>query len=196
MILRGKLSFGMHLRWGEVEPHLTRLEAIVRCGSFRKITQKKTPMSTSNINATDLTQRPPRSVRVRIGGYAGLPRMLDKGRATIVGKNGEYHFNCPLDQRVLSFLGIEAEALKAQLSAGKGDGEILEWINTNAKNKRSEWETDQWSNYMERRGPNSDPDTLNFFVNMVGQVAKGRGDIQSFADLLDLDDYATFGGKV
>ena len=100
-------------------------------------------MSTANIKAPDLTQHPPRSPRVRLGGYGALPRMLDKGRATIVGKNGEYHFNCPLDQRVLSFLGIEAEALKTQLAAGKGDGEILQWINANAKNKRSEWEIDQ-----------------------------------------------------
>ena len=52
-------------------------------------------------NAPDLTQRPPRSPRVRLGGYAILPRMLDKGRATIAGKNGEYHYNCPMDKRFL-----------------------------------------------------------------------------------------------
>ena len=156
---------------------------------------KATPMSTAKINATDLTQRPPRSVRVRLGGYAGLPRMLDKGRATIAGKHGEYHFNCPLDQRVLSFLGIEAGKLKAQLSAGKSDREILEWINANAKHKRSEWEIEQWSNYMERRGPDSDPETLKYFADQVGKVANGRADIKSFADLLDLDDYVSFGGK-
>lgn len=152
-------------------------------------------MSTANINEADLTQRPPRSVRVRLGGYAGLPRMLDKGRATIAGKNGEYHYDCPLDQRVLSFLGIEAEALKAQLAAGKGDGEILEWINANAKHKRSEWEIEQWSGYMERRGPDSDSETLKFFVDLVGKVANGRADIRSFSDLLDLDDYVSYGGK-
>jgi hypothetical protein len=121
--------------------------------------------------------------------------MLDKGRATIAGKNGEYHYDCPLDQRVLSFLGIEAEALKAQLAAGKGDGEILEWINANAKHKRSEWEIEQWSGYMERRGPDSDSETLKFFVDLVGKVANGRADIRSFSDLLDLDDYVSYGGK-
>jgi len=152
-------------------------------------------MSTAKINAPDLTQRPPRSPRVRLGGYAGLPRMLDKGRAAIVGKNGEYHFDCPLDQRVLSFLGIEVEALKSQLAAGKGDGEILAWINANAKHKRSEWEIEQWSAYMERRGPDSDPETLKYFADMVGKVGNGRTDIRSFADLLDLDDYVSFGGK-
>lgn len=151
-------------------------------------------MSTAKINAPDLTQRPPRSPRVCLGGYASLPRMLDKGRATLVGKNGEYHFDCPLDQRVLSFLGIEAGALKDQLAAGKGDGEILEWINANAKHKRSEWETEQWSAFMARRGPDSDPETLKYFVDMVSKVG-GRSDIRSFADLLDLDDYVSFGGK-
>jgi hypothetical protein len=121
--------------------------------------------------------------------------MLDKGRATVAGKNGEYHFDCPLDQRVLNFLGIDAKALKAELAAGKGDGEILEWINANAKNKRSEWEIEQWSSYLERRGPTSDAESLGFFVETIGKISKTRDDIRSWADLLDLDDYVSFGGK-
>src|SRR5579872_972605 len=91
-------------------------------------------------NAPDLTQRPPRSARVRLGGYVVLPRMLDKGRAMIAGKNGEYHYNCPLDQHFVKFTGIDAAALKKQLATGKGDGEILEWIRKNAKHKRSDVE--------------------------------------------------------
>lgn len=151
-------------------------------------------MSTSKVKAPDLTQRAPRSVRVRLGGYAGLPRMLDKGRAAIAGKNGEYNFDCPLDQRVLSFLGVDGAALKSQLEAGKGDAEILEWINSRATQKRSEWEIEQWSTYMERRGPDSDLETLKYFVGQVEKVGGGREDIRSFADLLDLDDYVSFGG--
>jgi len=34
-----------------------------------------------------------------LGGFVILPRCLDKGRATIIGKQGEYHFDCPLDHR-------------------------------------------------------------------------------------------------
>ena len=152
-------------------------------------------MSNPEIKAPDLTQRPPRSPRCRLGGYAGLPRMLDKGRAAIAGKIGEYHYDCPLDQRVLSFMGIEAALLKAELAAGKGDGEILEWINATAKNKRSEWEIEQWSAYLERRGPGSDAETLGFFMEMVGKITTTREDIHTWADLLDLDDYVSFGGK-
>lgn len=152
-------------------------------------------MSETKISAPDLTQRPPRSPRCRLGGYAGLPRMLDKGRATIIGKNGEYHFDCPLDQRILTFIGLEAAALKAELATGKGDGEILAWINANSKNKRSEWEIEQWSCYLARRGPTSDAETLGFFVDMIGKITKTREDINTWSDLLDLDDYVSFGGK-
>ena len=84
------------------------------------------------IFALDLTKRPPRSPRLRLGGYALLPRMLDKGRAEIAGTSGEYHFNCPLDQRILNFLGLDADALREQLATGKGDSEILQWIGENA----------------------------------------------------------------
>jgi hypothetical protein len=145
--------------------------------------------------APDLTKRPPRSPRQRLGGYALLPRMLDKGRADIAGSNGEYHFNCPLDQRILGFLGVEASALREQLATGKGDGEILQWISENAKNKHTPWEIEQWSEFQEHRGPDSDQETLQAFAEMVGAITKSREDIKGWADLLDLDDYVTFGGK-
>ena len=80
------------------------------------------------ISAPDLTQRPPRSPRCRLGGYVILPRMLDKGRATIAGKNGEFNYDAPFDQHIINFLGLDPAALLEQLAAGKGDGEILEWI--------------------------------------------------------------------
>ncbi len=78
-----------------------------------------------NYSSPDLTVHPPRSSRTRLGGIVVLPRILDKCRATLAGKNGEYNYNCPLDQRCLSFLGIDAEALKAVVASGKSDHEIL-----------------------------------------------------------------------
>jgi hypothetical protein len=105
------------------------------------------------IKAPDLTQRPPRSPRVRLGGYVLLPRMLDKGRATLAGKNGEYNYACPLDQRFIEFAGIDPTALKKQLAAGKSDGQVLAWITAKAKNKHSAAEIRAWSAYQEQRTP-------------------------------------------
>ena len=42
------------------------------------------------MNTPDLTQRPPRSARVKLGGYVILPRVLDVGRAHLAGQAGEY----------------------------------------------------------------------------------------------------------
>ena len=149
----------------------------------------------NSISAPDLTKRPPRSPRCRLGGYALLPRMLDKGRAEIAGTSGEFHYNCPLDQHILNYVGLDPAALREQLAMGKGDGEILEWISANAKHKRAPWEIEQWSDFQQRRGPDSDPETLGYFTEAVGKFTKTREDIRTWADLLDLDDHVTFGGK-
>lgn len=142
----------------------------------------------------DLTQHPPRSPRVRLGGYVILPRMLDKCRAVLNGKNGEYNYACPLDQRFLQFVGVDPEALKKQLAAGKGDGEILEWIKANAKNKHTEPEIDAWSAHQQRRVP-SDVESRKFVQDVHAKIAPQREDIATWFDLLDLDDYVSFGGQ-
>lgn len=152
-------------------------------------------MTNSDLSAPDLTQRSPRSPRCRLGGYVLLPRMLDKGRAEIAGKNGDYNYNCPLDQHLVNFLGFDAGALREQLAAGKNDGEILEWLKANAKHKRTPWEIEQWSEFQERRGPDSDAETLGIFAEKMAALSKTREDVRTWADLLDLDDFVTFGGK-
>ena len=121
--------------------------------------------------------------------------MLDKGRAELAGKNGEYHYNCPLDQHFVNFVKIDPAALREQLEAGKGDGEILHWINETAEQKRTPWEIEQWSEYMLRRGPDSDAETRGYFGEMLGKISQTREDITTWGDLLDLDDYVSFGGK-
>lgn len=149
----------------------------------------------TKIAPTDLTQRPPRSFHVRLGGLVILPRMLDKGRATLTGKNGEYKYNSSTDQHLVRFLGFDPEALLKELAAGKGDGEILAWVHSHSKTPRAPWEVEVWSAYMEKRGPDSDAETLEFFAEFVGKFSKTREDIKTWFDAIELDDYASFGGN-
>jgi hypothetical protein len=146
-------------------------------------------------NAPDLTKRPPRSPRVRLGGFAILPRLLDKGRALVAGKHGEFIYACPLDQRFFEFAGINPEALKKQLAAGKGDGELLAWIHKYGKNKRTDTEIQAWSAYQDHRAP-ADTDAREYFQELHAKLAPKREDIITWFDLLDLDDYTSFGGQV
>jgi hypothetical protein len=150
----------------------------------------------SQFIAPDLTARPPRSPRVTLGGYVLLPRVLDKCRALIAGKNGEYRFGSQrMDRHFLKFTGIDEEALKAEVATGKSDSEMLAWIQTNAKTPREPWEIAQWSDYHLHRTPDSDAETLHDFAEMVGKFSTTREDIKTWFDLLDLDDHVSFGGQ-
>jgi hypothetical protein len=120
--------------------------------------------------------------------------MLDKGRATLAGLNGEYNFDCPLDQLFTSFVGISGTELKERLAAGLGDGEILDWITANAKIQRAPFEIAAWSAYQDQRAP-SDLEMRQFFNEYHQQVAPARSDVVTWFDILDLDDYVSFGGK-
>jgi hypothetical protein len=143
----------------------------------------------------DLTQRPPRSPRVRLGGYAILPRVLDKARATLIGKNGEFHFNCPLDQHFFDFAGIDSLKLKEELASGKGDWDILQWIKSSSTTQPSTIDILAWSAYQDQRGP-SDIESREAFNDYHAKLGAYREDISSWFDVLDLDDFVTFGPKI
>ena len=149
----------------------------------------------SQLYSLDLTQRPPRSARVMLGGYVLLPRVLDKCRAIIAGKGGEFQYGAQrMDRHFLHFTGIDEAALKAEVATGKNDSEMLAWVQANSK-PREPWEIAQWSNYMVHRSTDSDAETLQFFAEAVGKYSTTREDIKSWFDLLDLDDYVSFGGQ-
>ncbi len=142
---------------------------------------------------TDLTQRPPRSTKARLGGYALLPRMLDKCRAELLGKANGFHYACPNDERILQCLGVHPDALRAEVAKGHGDGELLTWIKANQSNRPTADEIEAWSDANDKRRP--DPDDASRFNEYLAECGPGRTDIVYWSDLLDLDDYVSYGGK-
>lgn len=145
-----------------------------------------------NYSNPDLTQHPPRSVRVRLGGYAHLPRLLDKARAVISGKNAGYHYNCPLDRQFFNFTGIDHERLLAEVKQGRSDTEMIAWVRANTT--RLPNEIYAWTQWLEQHGPGG-AGGHEWMAETIKANAGDRDDVRSFADLLDLDDYVSFGGK-
>ena len=142
----------------------------------------------------DLSQHPPRSPRVRLGGYAVLPRILDKARAQLAGRLGEYKWNNPLDQRLFTFLGVTADDFLAAAKAAGSDTEMLAWVNAHAKPARQQWEITAWSTWVEGLAP-GDATRHARFAEDITKLGPGRDDIRTLFDRLDMDDYATFGGR-
>ncbi len=69
---------------------------------------------------TDLTTHEPRDLDAELEGYAWLPRMLDKARATLAGTAGRYLFGCPVDHTCLARLGV-SPGLVLDLAARHAD---------------------------------------------------------------------------
>jgi len=87
----------------------------------------------------------PRSPRATLAGYVLAARAVDKCRAVLVGLEGEYHSNCPLDQRWLKFAEIDYDDFRAFVATGATDEEIAAWIGDHTK-KRSRAEIIAWNN--------------------------------------------------
>jgi hypothetical protein len=145
----------------------------------------------------DLTQHAPRSARVRIGGYVILARMLDKCRASLKGKTGEYEYGCSMDRYLLEFVGIDAEELRVEVAKGKGDGAVLAWMQGRARHVRLPHEIEAFSAWHERRAPTTAEKRAKMSALQASTPGGAvREDIATWFDLLDLDDHASFGGNV
>src|SRR5215213_1556205 len=76
--------------------------------------------------APDLTVDEPRPFGLELEGYAHLPRMLDKARATLAGCAGSYQFGCPVDHTCLARLGISPELVLDLARRHASDAEVLQ----------------------------------------------------------------------
>lgn len=147
-----------------------------------------------NYSAPDLAAHPPRSPRVTLGGYVHLPRLLDKARAAAAGTLGEFIYPCPLDQRFFAFTGLTADALLAEVSQGRTDTEMLAWVRANSRPARLPHEVLAWSEWLSRLAP-GDARRLRLVADTIETLGPGREDIHTYFDRLDLDDYASYGGR-
>lgn len=145
------------------------------------------------MNAPNLTQHPPRSPRVRLGGYTILPRLLDKARAVIAGTEGEYKYNNPNDGHFFRFTGITPDALMEQVKSGAGDWDLLLWVKKHAPLRPTALEIEQWSDWTETVAFN-DIEMREWFTDQIKRLNPAREDLRGTFDYLDLDDYVSFGG--
>jgi hypothetical protein len=146
-------------------------------------------MSTTNI-PKDLTKQPPRSPRNRLGGYALMARMIDKGRADLQGKVGEYHYACPLDQMLFDFKGVKADEVKNLLDSGATDEQVVAWFSSHGTPKKTD-EIKAWSDGVEGYRPYDDPEKKDWFTGECAKVGL-KAETSTLAEYLEADDSASF----
>jgi hypothetical protein len=143
--------------------------------------------------AKDLTKEPPRGPRVRLGGYDILARTIDKGRATIAGTAGDFHFDCPLDNMLFGFKGVKGEDVKQQLESGASDDAMAKWIESHGSTKSAD-EVKAWNEQMETNRPYDNPEKKEWFAGVCSEVGIDPAKSTLF-DYLDADDKVTYAKK-
>ena len=150
------------------------------------------------IENRDLTKQAPHSPRERFGGFAIIGRTIDKCRASLTEKLGEYHYDCPLDNQLFSFKGINGAQFQNVVSAAKNYEDVAEWLQANGTPKTPE-EIEAWSDTAESTSlkdvfaDHSDEDRKG-----VQESCRKAGldyETASLFDWLEADDRASFPKK-
>ena len=140
--------------------------------------------------AKDLTKEPPRSPRLRVGGYVILARTTDKCRSLLAGKIGEYHYDCPLDNMLFGFKGVTGDDFKAKVQSGASDGDLAAWLDSHGVAKTAA-DIKQWSDGMEALNPYNDPERREWFSEQTHALGLDPAKTTLF-DWLEADDKASY----
>jgi len=138
----------------------------------------------------DLTKQAPHSPRERIAGFAIADRTTDKCRASIAGKLGEYHYDCPLDNMLFRFKGINGGQFKTAVQAAKNYEDVGTWLQANGTTKTPA-EIKAWSDEVEAGSMMKDPEKRAFFTEECKKLGLDPEKSSTF-DWLEADDRASF----
>ena len=145
-------------------------------------------MTTSNVTSLDLSNAFPRSPRATLAGYVIAAHTLDKCRAVIAGKAGEYHFDCPLDQLFLNFAGISAENFKAFVATGADDTAVAEWIQANGTEHTQEALV-QWNNDLRFKRISEMPVKLQVYLEgYIAEFIPADKIVYTWFDVYDIEE--------
>jgi len=138
----------------------------------------------------DLTKEAPRSPKEQLGGFVILARTIDKCRALLWGKIGEYHFDCPLDNMLFGPAGVKGDDFKAEVERGATDEEMVAWMKANGSLKSQE-DIEAFSSQMMAANPYENPEKRDWFVEQVS-VYKLDPKTTTLFDWLDVDDRESY----
>jgi len=146
------------------------------------------PNSSLSELALDLSSAYPASPRETLAGYVIAKRTLDKCRAVLAGTNGEYHFDCPLDNFFLDFAELSAEDFKNKVATGADDEGMSSWIEANAK-PRDKREIIAWNNVMRSKRLCDMPIELQEFLEgYIPQYIPSEKVVRVWFDVYDIEE--------
>ena len=143
--------------------------------------------------ARDLTQQAPHSPRERLAGFVIASRAVDKCRASLAGTLGEYHYDCPLDNKLFNFKGITGAQFKTAVQASTNYDEVGTWLLATGTAKTPA-EIKTWSDATEAGSLMKIPEKRSYFIESCSALGLNP-QMNSTFDWLEADDRETFRRK-
>ena len=135
----------------------------------------------------DLVNGIPRSPYESMHGIVFLPRAIDKVRAEIAGRLGDYISRTFFSGILLEFLGIEPQDFVDAVAARASDEEVWAWIKARMR-PRSATEIMAFNRRMMTITPQDDATRERYWQFMADIGQSHRTDLSRQFDRLDLDE--------
>ena len=135
----------------------------------------------------DLTRDYPRGPREQLAGMMLLPRAIDKARAQLEGKLGEYvYYGCRFNRHLFNTLGVTDDEFLDAVRRSPDDEAVLEWIREYVRPERDKIEKmHEWVLHNEPTAEEHEK-----FCDELEQIDPGNDSAKTWTDLVDLEEGA------
>ncbi len=133
----------------------------------------------------DLTREYPRGPRERLDGMMLLPRAIDKARAELEGKLGQYiYYGCRLNLRLFNTLGVTEDEFLDAVRRSPDDDAVLQWIREYVRPERDKVaKMNDWVLHNEPKA-----DERERFCDELEKIDPGNDYVNTWTELIDLEE--------
>ena len=138
----------------------------------------------------DLTTRPPRGPRETLAGLAFMPRTIDKLRAEMPGGEMGAYFNRPdgLSAFMCKRIGVDMDELRGIVASAQSDDDVAAWLRARVSPELAA----ETSAKLALMTVDRLPPEFQARVRANHPVLAGRPELNTFFDIFEADDAATF----
>lgn len=133
----------------------------------------------------DLTRDYPRGPREQLDGMMLLPRAIDKARAQLEGKLGQYiYYGCRFNLRLFNTLGVTEDEFLDAVRTAPDDDAVLQWISEYVRPERDKIaKMHEWVLHNE---PTSEE--REEFCDELEKIDPGNDYVNTWTELVDLEE--------
>lgn len=133
----------------------------------------------------DLTREYPRGPREQLDGMMLLPRAIDKARAQLAGKLGNYvYYGCRFNRRLFNTLGVTDDEFLDTVRGAPDDDAVAQWIREYVRPEPDKIQ--KMHDWVLHNAPTDEE--REEFCDELEKVDPGNDYVNTWTELIDLEE--------